>query len=997
MLSRIIKISGLFIFSLYYSVSAQQLALRTYTVEDGLVQSSVYSMFQDKDGYMWIGTEGGISKFDGINFINLTTKDGLPDNYIRCMIQDKSGDIWFGTFAGGISRYDGKNFTTYDTSNGLCNNQVYTICEDKNGNIWVGTDQGASRYDGKNFVTYSQKNGLKKEFVRIIYKDSKGNLWFGYGGPGGGITRYDGKNFSNFSYNEGIPCDKVLTIFEDKSGTIWLGTYEGIVKFDGNKFIDFSKIKSIPKAMVSSIVQDKNGVLWFGTYENGLIKYENEKVYIYGSENGLSSNSVQTMYEGKRGDLWIGMYNGGIARYSAERYSFYTSKDGLLNESIYAVNEYPKGVLWIGTYGGGLVKIENNKLITYTSKNGLPDDFISSMMTSRNNSLWIGTMHGISNYVNGHFRNYSTVDGLADNLVFCVHEDESGIIWIATNNGISRFDGRTFNNLTEKDGLINNIVYTILEDSFGNLWFGTADGLSKYDGKNFTNFNITNGLINNTVFSLCEDNLGYIWVGTTGGVSIYNGTQFSNFNNETGLSDNNCNFLLMDKGYLYIGTNKGINKLDLNSYRKGNFNIKVYTAKDGLPSSECTTGGGFKDSNGILWFGTIKGVIQYNPKNVPKYFAPPIFISQMKVMDKSVPFLKKFDLKYFQNYIRFEYHSLIFGSPEDVEYKYKLDGSDQEWHLTNDRSITYSSLKPGEYKFRVIAKNKDGIWSTKEASVSFIIHPPFYETAWFRISMIIIALLSTYSIYLVKTRQVKRRNLELAMMVKERTKELEQEKNKSEELLQNILPVTLVEELKTKGHVKPREFKNVSILFTDFKGFTYIAAVLPADKLVNELNEIFKHFDKIIEKYQLEKLKTIGDSYMVGAGLPNESDDHAVKIILAGLEMQKYICKRNELSAIKWEMRAGIHSGHVIAGVVGSKKFTYDIWGDTVNIASRMESAGASGEINISAYTYMLVKEYFDCEYRGKVSAKGKGELDMYFVKGIKEAKLEEISYNVSS
>ena len=218
-------------------------------------------------------------------------------------------------------------------------------------------------------------------------------------------------------------------------------------------------------------------------------------------------------------------------------------------------------------------------------------------------------------------------------------------------------------------------------------------------------------------------------------------------------------------------------------------------------------------------------------------------------------------------------------------------------------------------------------------------------------------------------------------MVRLRTRELETEKNKSDELLLNILPVSLVRELKEKGSVQPREFKNVTILFTDFKEFTYTASVLPAEELVKELNEIFLGFDNIIEQNGLEKLKTIGDSYMAAGGLPQEAEDHAIKVVNAAIEMQELIKERNKNSAIKWDMRAGIHSGNVIAGVVGTKKFTYDIWGDTVNIASRMESSGEANQINISAYTYMLVKDYYDCEYRGKVDAKGKGKIDMYFIK----------------
>ena len=225
---------------------------------------------------------------------------------------------------------------------------------------------------------------------------------------------------------------------------------------------------------------------------------------------------------------------------------------------------------------------------------------------------------------------------------------------------------------------------------------------------------------------------------------------------------------------------------------------------------------------------------------------------------------------------------------------------------------------------------------------------------------------------------------ELERRVADRTMELKTEKEETERLLYNILPVEIARELKEKGTTTPRRYEEVTILFTDFRGFTNTVAAMPPKRLVEELNDIFRDIDDIIDKHGLEKIKTIGDSYMIAAGLPKESGNHAAQCVKAALEMVQFIAKRNESSSIKWQMRVGIHSGAAVAGVVGKKKFTYDVWGDTVNIASRMETSGEPGKINISAYTHDLIKDSFVCEYRGKIDAKGKGEIDMYFVVGEK-------------
>lgn len=217
--------------------------------------------------------------------------------------------------------------------------------------------------------------------------------------------------------------------------------------------------------------------------------------------------------------------------------------------------------------------------------------------------------------------------------------------------------------------------------------------------------------------------------------------------------------------------------------------------------------------------------------------------------------------------------------------------------------------------------------------------------------------------------------------LKERTRELEEEKIKSEKLLHNIFPAEIIKELQEKGFIEPREFKSVTLLFTDFQDFTSLSSRMHPRELVAELNDIFLNFDLIIDRYSLEKFKTIGDSYMVGGGIPKESEDHAEKTILAAIDMQDYIRERNITSKNKWQMRVGIHSGNVVAGVVGKNKFTYDVWGDTVNIASIMERYSLPGQINITSATYELVKDCFTCDFQGKVNVAGKGLIDRYFIR----------------
>lgn len=242
--------------------------------------------------------------------------------------------------------------------------------------------------------------------------------------------------------------------------------------------------------------------------------------------------------------------------------------------------------------------------------------------------------------------------------------------------------------------------------------------------------------------------------------------------------------------------------------------------------------------------------------------------------------------------------------------------------------------------------------------------------------------LGCFSVLLIRTYQFLRK---INTRLEKQKIEIGLERSKSDKLLLNILPVDVVAELSATGIVKPTRYESTTVLFTDFVGFTQAASTMPADRMVSELNEVFAAFDAICDQEGVEKIKTIGDAYMAAAGLPTQCPDHAYRCVRAGLSMLMFVEQRNTDTAFKWALRVGIHSGPVVAGVVGRRKYAYDIWSDTVNIASRMESSGEAGRVNLSAYTYDLIRKQFDCEYRGKVVAKGKGEVDMYFVTGAKD------------
>ncbi len=958
---------------------------------------------QDKKGFIWFGTEEGISVFDGIENRFINVKDGLSHNHVNEIFQDSKGLYWIGTLRG-LDVYDGKKFIQFDKKLKDLG-RVTTICQDKKGSIIFATlTHGLGIFNPtKNILRFiTQKDGLPSDSIIKCINDKNNNIWIGT--SENGIVRLTNGKVTKFNRENGLPSDIIYELYEDKSGTIWIATEAGIVKYYGKSFNYLSDLNSKISDRVTEIFEDNNGKIWICTKENGVYYYDGSNFVNYTERNGLSNNEVISILEDRRGDMWFGTRDGGISKLSVEKFQIFSKKDGLLSDNVFAITVDNKGALWFGHISKGITRIKNGIAENITANNGIPNNDVASIYTDSYGIVWIGTRDGLSRYEDGKFKNYSEKDGLSGKLVLSMLEDRNNNLWIGTEQGIIKYDRNIFRNLNEELNFPEDWVTDIFEDADGNLWFSLFEqGIVKLDGNKLTRITKNDGLPSNEIFSITQDKYGDMWFASLGGGLIkYNGLKFTNYTTDNGLSSNSCYSLIEDGDFIYIGTARGITRFEYTKFDvKGNEAFKVYNTKDGLISSEMNQGAYFKDKKRNLWFGTQKGVVTFNPNSQPKLVPPVVYITNLKISDRETEqdilpegnIILKFD----QNNIRFDFSAINFSSPEKTVYKYILEGIDDNWTTTAQRSVSYRSLPSQKYVFKVKCCNSDGVWSESGTKLNFEISPPYWLTWWFLTFLFVLITAGVYSIYLYKTKQVSRRNIELEETVKKRTYELALAKEKSDELLQNILPVSLVEELSKNGLVKPREYKNVTILFTDFKGFTSTAAVLPADKLVKELNELFKGFDYIVEKYGLEKMKTIGDSYMLAGGIPVECDDHAVKIIIAGLEMLEFINSRNETSSVKWEMRVGVHSGQVVAGVVGTKKFTYDIWGDTVNIASRMETAGEPGLINVSAYTYQLIKDYFECKYRGKIEVKGKGGLDMYFVTSIKSDFKEKFKkeYNI--
>ncbi|MFN8210515.1 MAG: adenylate/guanylate cyclase domain-containing protein [Bacteroidales bacterium] len=362
----------------------------------------------------------------------------------------------------------------------------------------------------------------------------------------------------------------------------------------------------------------------------------------------------------------------------------------------------------------------------------------------------------------------------------------------------------------------------------------------------------------------------------------------------------------------------------------------------------------------------------------------PVHISLITIGHDSVivPSGKSLVLSKDENDIGFEIQDTL-----NLSIRYRLEGYDENWSEWGKRKYTgYTNLPAGSYKF-VTEYQTPGGGTGKTDPIEFRVLPHWYNSSTALVIYFVLVLLIIWTSYDVLKYRFARTRYMLEQIINARTEELILEKEKTETLLSNVLPKNTADELMAKGKAAKIKYNFVTVLFSDIQGFTKIAEEMNPEVLIDELDKFFFHFDSVVEKYRIEKIKTIGDAYMCAGGIPEKNRTNPVEVILAALEMKQYMEKlkaASEISGMKyWDIRIGIHTGTVVAGVVGQKKLSYDIWGDTVNTASRMESSGEAGKINISGTTYEFVKEFFICEHRGKMPVKYKGEIDMYFVNGI--------------
>jgi ligand-binding sensor domain-containing protein/signal transduction histidine kinase len=728
---------------------AQSLPFTHYSVKDGLVSAGVTGIFQDSGGFLWVATQHGLSRFNGVNFENMSIKDGLVGDYITDICEDGDGNIWVVSKAG-AGYFRSGNFKSYKTEEYLKGKNILSVAADKDGKVWFGTDEGIITYNGNDYRTYTKKDGLVNEHITAVAADNDGKMWFG---SQRGLYCFNKNRFIIYtaSGDKSSFNDAVEALEVDKKGNLWVGTRGGLFRYRDGSFIPYPKKKRGADLSVKAIEVDRNGNLWIGT-ENGAEYFADGTFTNYNTKHGLPNDRILSVFEDREGNIWFGT-SMGLSRLHSLRFLNFSTKHGLPNNLIWAILQDRRGHYWFGT-DKGLSRYAGGTFKNFTSENGLVDNAVYVLQEDRKGNIWIGTFGGISVYSpgTGGFRNYTMANGLPQNITIALEIGRQGTVWIGTTKGLCRFVGRRI----ESPGFTHKPtpIHTIMEDGKGNLWFSDNDALCKViPGTDApVRYTVADGLIYDGIYMINEDRTGRIWIATAQGLSCFSNGQFTNYTTADGLSDNVCYFVLDDDdGNIWIGTGHGVNRFDGKTF-------KVYTPRDGPASYEMSEKACLKDRDGNLWFGMVNGVTRFNPKLDRFNTVPPaVYVTAFEVLEREHPMSADIRLKHNQNYVNIGFTGISFTSPEDVLYRYQLIGIDGHRFETKSRNVSYPYLPSGDYRFQVFAVNNDGIESARPAEFRFRVLPPFWATWWF-ITLSVFAVLAAILMFVLwRIKRVKER------------------------------------------------------------------------------------------------------------------------------------------------------------------------------------------------------------------------------------------------
>lgn len=751
-------------------------ALKTYTIADGLPSKNTTASLKDKRGFIWVGTENGLCRFDGYTFKIFYHKEGdnasISNNYVSTIVEDRKGRLWIGTMDGlnvldPLSEKFQRFYHDDNIPSSISNNKIWSLLCDRAGTVWVGTDDGFNRYNEikRSFTTYQPNSKLSGAMVgksvNAIVEDKDGRLWLG--NWSGGLNRFDKRTqrFTNFQQQQ-LPGLKnpndIWTLAYHEDGTIWIGTYwNGLFNFDPRKN-SFSAVPPPDKSNIgvysilpvqehTLLIGGNNGFYWFDTRN-----YKWERI------KNLTNFAFGDSYEDQDGIIWINAMDG-LWKIDRKQYKFSLTDLKFDNAEVKSIANRDS-LLLIGTNKGlFMLDYRSGKMTVFKENdqaNSLTSNDISKLYFDTKGILWILTENGFDSYdpqrkVFAHYNHHSALGGLFNEDVFRdILEVDPGVYFLATDAGLKIYNSHNhtfkhyYNKKDDKSSLSNNHVYCLLKDKKGDIWIGTyGGGLNRFDRRTgrfqvFRSAEHANGAISsNIIRGLYQDSRGNLWICTPDGLNKYimKDQRFVVYSKKDGFSNNVFRDITEDqKGNMWVTTESGIS-----TFNPKTMTIRNFDEADGVYVSAVM----FNDRKNIYLAGS-KGVIKFNPLAIHfNKIIPPVYFTDFQLFNKSVSpdingplkqnlnITRELTLEYEQSVFSFEFVGLNYRYPEKNQYAYKLIGFDEKWnYVGTQRKATYTNLNPGTYKLWIRASNNDGVWNNQGRLLVINIRPPWYWTWW---------------------------------------------------------------------------------------------------------------------------------------------------------------------------------------------------------------------------------------------------------------------------
>ncbi len=704
---------------------------RLWEAGDGLPDQTVQAFAQTADGSLWIGTKGGLFRFDGVQFTAYGHESDVADleRGVNSLLVARDGSLWIGTEGAGLIHYRSGRFERCPTTDGKTNSFIRTIFQDQRGSIWVGADQGLFRVSNSSLVRIDGRNQIPTIFVRSITEDLAGHIWVG----GTELLEFSGSSFLHQYPLPGRPAANVITaMMLSRDGTLWVGMLSGLYRLEHNgSLVRISDVS----AQVSVFAETRNGTVWIGTVGHGLFYSRDSRLFHIAPSN-LPSNTIHALSEDQEGNLWLGT-QAGLVRLSrtpisiipfpggadSEFETLYLDHDQSvwvaassqlfhIRDGVAQPFEFPelpktrirtlmrdrKGDLWIGTGGAGLVHLARGEIERFYADHGLCNNFVRAILESRDGTIWVGTDGGLTHVMRGESVIYEPSGGLAYFSITALFEDRDGNIWVGTSRGLSRLTKGKITQDATTAALAHDQLWSINQDESGVIWFGMSNGLYGLKDGRLVHITTANGLVSDSVFQILRDGRGNIWLSGPNSVARMRESALDEF---------------MPGG-----------RIDITFYADA-YSLNSAGFYSGMQPE------GAVASNGDVWFPSSKGAVHISGNKIFRTPPSPVSITAVMADGQSLPFDRKITLRPGNGRLEIAYAAIHLGEQGGLRYRYQMEGLEPWIDAGTRRTAYYTHIPPGSYRFRVQAYEIDNRKSVTEASILIVQQPHFYTTYWF--------------------------------------------------------------------------------------------------------------------------------------------------------------------------------------------------------------------------------------------------------------------------